>query len=265
MQLQIVSDLHLEFAPIEIKNAGGTDILVLSGDICVADYLTRKTPSPYCAMGDRFRAFFDQVSLEFPKVYYVLGNHEHYKGSFEDTAIIIRRELPDNVTLLDNEFEDYGGFRFIGGTLWTDFNKNDPIATMTVENGLNDYQVIKRKYRKLRGIDTYNEHKKLLEFIDANVVPNTIVLGHHGPSYKSVTPEYANKSNFYLNSGYVSTLEPFIMDHSDIKLWTHGHVHSSHDYMIEGTRILANPRGYQKAIDLPPENRNFDPNKVFII
>lgn len=265
MQLQIVSDLHLEFSSIEINNVGGTDVLVLSGDICVADYLTRKSPSPYSVIGDRFREFFDQVSFQFPRVYYILGNHEHYRGSFEDTTIIIRRELPDNVILLNNEFDDYQGYRFIGGTLWTDFNKNDPIATLTVENGLNDYHLIKKRYRKLRGIDTYREHKKFLEFIHENVISNTVVLGHHAPSWKSVSPQYANRSNFYLNSGYVSALEPFIMDHPDIKLWTHGHVHSSHDYMIEDTRIIANPRGYQKTIDLPPENRDFDPNKVFII
>jgi hypothetical protein len=27
-------------------------------------------------------------------------------------------------------------------------------------------------------------------------------------------------------------------------LWTHGHTHEKFDYMIGGTRVVANPRGY---------------------
>ena len=262
MQLQIVSDLHLEFSPIEIKNAGGTDVLVLSGDICVANYLIRKEPSPYKRVGDVFRNFFEQVAFQFPKVYYILGNHEHYQGDFNLTASIIRSNIPSNVTLLNNEFEDYRGFRFIGGTLWTNFNNGDPIATMTVENGLNDYRLITKNKYKLRGHDTYKEHTKFLNFISDNVISNTIVLGHHAPSFKSVSPQYVD--NFYLNTGYVSNLESFIKEHSNILLWTHGHVHSSHDYKIGNTRIFANPRGYQTTQALP-ENRNFNSNKVIIL
>lgn len=264
MKLQIVSDLHLEFCPITIKNAG-SDVLVLSGDICVADYFKRSEASPYFAKAEAFRAFFKQVSEEFDLVLYVLGNHEHYSGDFERTAVLVQQELPSNVVLLNNAHMDWKGFRFIGGTLWTDFNKNDPIATMSVEQALNDYHVIKRINRKLRGYDTYREHKKFLEYVDAHIVPNTIVLGHHGPSWKSVSPEYSGKSHFYLNAGYVSDLGDFILNRPDIKLWTHGHVHSSHDYMIGDTRIFANPRGYQRNPDLPAENRNFDPNLIVTI
>ncbi len=262
MKLQIVSDLHLEFSPFWIENAGA-DALVLSGDICLVDYLYRSADSPYAEKAHMFRAFFEHVSKEFELVFYVLGNHEHYRGDFDTTANKLRCFLPENVILLDHEHFDWQGFRFIGGTLWTNFNNGDPIAKMTVENGLNDYHLIKRVHRKLRAYDTERAHVEFKNYIDENLTDNTIVLGHHAPSFNSITEEY--RASFYMNTGYASSLEEFILDRPQIKLWTHGHVHSSHDYMIGNTRIAANPRGYHKAPETKPENPNFDPAKVFEI
>jgi hypothetical protein len=47
-----------------------------------------------------------------------------------------------------------------------------------------------------------------------------------------------------MNGGYSSDLSAFILDHPQIKLWTHGHTHEDFDYMIGSTRIVCNPRGY---------------------
>jgi hypothetical protein len=47
-----------------------------------------------------------------------------------------------------------------------------------------------------------------------------------------------------MNGGYCSNLEEFILDHPQIRLWTHGHMHDPSDYMIGETRVVCNPRGY---------------------
>jgi hypothetical protein len=47
-----------------------------------------------------------------------------------------------------------------------------------------------------------------------------------------------------MNGAYSSDLNDFILDHPQIKLWTHGHTHEPFDYMIGSTRIVCNPRGY---------------------
>jgi hypothetical protein len=47
-----------------------------------------------------------------------------------------------------------------------------------------------------------------------------------------------------MNGGYRSELSEFILDHPQIKLWTHGHMHDPFDYMIGTTRVVCNPRGY---------------------
>ena len=47
-----------------------------------------------------------------------------------------------------------------------------------------------------------------------------------------------------MNGAYSSELSEFILDHPEIKLWTHGHTHEDFDYMIGSTRVVCNPRGY---------------------
>jgi hypothetical protein len=63
-----------------------------------------------------------------------------------------------------------------------------------------------------------------------------------------------------MNGGYSSDLSEFILDHPQIKMWTHGHTHDTFDYMIGSTRVVCNPRGYIKYEQRADE---FDPNIIF--
>jgi hypothetical protein len=47
-----------------------------------------------------------------------------------------------------------------------------------------------------------------------------------------------------MNGAYSSSLDEYILEHPQIKLWTHGHTHEDFDYMLGSTRIVCNPRGY---------------------
>lgn len=271
MKIQLVSDLHMEFAPITIKNAGA-DVLVLSGDITVADYFKRSETSPKWALADYWRYWFEDVCAEFDKVIYVMGNHEHYNGRFDDTRQTLSDALDHipNLYILDNQTLDVGDVRFVGTTLWTDFNRDSMGAKLTVQSQLNDYHSIKRvrngNYMKLRPNDTLFYHYDAIKLIDrvAQEHDKVIVVGHHAPSFKSVAPKY--KDAGLLNYGYYSDLERFMFDRPSIKLWTHGHIHSSSDYYIGDTHIVANPRGYaHKNKPDTPENPDFNPNLILEI
>jgi hypothetical protein len=63
-----------------------------------------------------------------------------------------------------------------------------------------------------------------------------------------------------MNGGYHSRLSDFILDHPNIKVWCHGHMHNFTDYMVGDTRVLANPRGY-KGYEAIAET--FDPSFNF--
>ena len=258
MKIQLVSDLHLEFGDIEIKN-NGADVLILSGDICVANELVGNWES---VKRTRFDNFFECVSKEFKNVVYVLGNHEHYHGDFATSIKTIREAFKhlSNVHILDIGSVDIDGVLFVGGTLWTDFNRGDPVVKWDAQRMMNDYRTVCNGGREISFLpdDAIMYHEKMLRVIDdiCNLDQRPIVVvGHHTPSYQSIMGRYVGDK---LNGAYASDLTDFIETHPQIKLWTHGHIHNSADYMIGSTRILCNPRGYYGY----EENENFKPEMV---
>ena len=92
MKIALASDVHLEFGPITLDNTEGADVLVLAGDICVAnDFVSARGYNRDQAQ--EYRKFFDHVCQEFPQVVYIMGNHEHYHGDVAHSYRILREHL----------------------------------------------------------------------------------------------------------------------------------------------------------------------------
>ena len=288
MKIQVVSDLHLEFGPISINNAGETDVLILSGDICVAKDLANHDAVNLRGEHDksnRYHAFFQECCERFPRVIYIMGNHEHYHGDYNATAGIIRAKLNylPNLYFLDKQWVVIDDVMFLAGTLWTDMNKEDPITLSQIGRLMNDYHIVKDSSRMVSyrtypdGDDgavvfkkrpsqfapttSVEDHKAMLQFIKemlGTIGPNkkVVIVGHHAPSKASIKPRY--HGDHIVNGAYSSDLSELMLDNPCIKLWTHGHTHDSFDYMIGSTRVFCNPRGYYNY----EENPAFDPNIV---
>jgi hypothetical protein len=103
-----------------------------------------------------------------------------------------------------------------------------------------------RGYRRLSPADTVERHTRTLRYIETVLKQNldtpTVVVGHHSPSTLSVHPRYSEDR--LMNGAYHSDLSELILDHPQIRLWTHGHTHEDFDYHIGPTRVVCNPRGY---------------------
>ena len=240
MKIALASDIHLEFGEISLENDKNADVLILSGDICVASKFR-----------DKDRKFFRQCSERFPKVIYIMGNHEHYNGNFVLSENLLREELEDfeNIHLLEKQSIDIGDYTFVGATIWTDMNKNDPNTLWHVNRVMNDFRIIAHPdgfYERLTPEIVQEVHIDTMEYIqsvvDANPNGKFVVVGHHAPSKQSIKPRY--KGDHLTNGAYSSDLSEFILDRPQIKVWTHGHTHEVFDYMIGTTRVLCNPRGY---------------------
>ena len=264
MKIKIVSDLHLEFTDIVIPNDEGADVLVLSGDIMIAEELYDiPAPDPYAPGGmkdymskiqrvGRFREFLKRCSEAFPHVVYVAGNHEFYHGKWMRTLDVMHEECNkfSNVYFLECESKKINDVTFIGGTFWTDMNKGDPLTLHAVRDMMNDFRIIRKEfegYTSLKPVDTVVRHKRMLKYIDETVSADPegkfVVCGHHAPSKQSTHEQYKNDT--LMNGAYSSDCSEFILDHPQIKLWTHGHTHHPFDYVIGDTRIVCNPRGYE--------------------
>jgi hypothetical protein len=220
----------------------------------------------------RYHTFFQNCGKEFPHVLYVAGNHEHYHGDFKDTISDLKSRLAyiDNLHILDREIFELNDTVFVGGTLWTDMNKEDPLTLHAIRTMMNDFRCVdnsnrvvnyktyddvenpdKPTFRTRPAIfcpeDAVEDHKKMLGYIKhiyTEMPPwkQMVVVGHHTPSHQSCHPRYAKDD--LMNGGYHSDLSEFILDRPGIKLWTHGHTHELFDYMIGSARVVCNPRGY---------------------
>ena len=265
MKIALCSDLHLEFEDVDLKNTGGAEVLILSGDIMVAEDLHNHPEMDYGMYSNvniadlgrrqqtalRFRDFLARCSKEFPHVVYVAGNHEFYHGRWKASLDHLRTECDKypNVYFLECDVKVINEVSFIGATLWTDCNRNDRLTILTLNGMMNDYRVIRNdehNYSRLHPDSTIQRHHQTMSYLK-QVLPDmkdkkVVFVGHHGPSAKSTHPKYQYET--HMNGGYRSDLDEFIMDHPQIVLWTHGHMHDPFDYMIGTTRVVCNPRGY---------------------
>jgi Icc-related predicted phosphoesterase len=283
MKIKLVSDLHLEFSDINITNDDNCDVLILGGDIMIAqdlhDHPEPNNTADQAAIANgtglgrrqeraqRFRDFFKRCSFQFPHVIYIMGNHEFYHGKFFDGIEYMREEVAKypNIYMLENDTKVIDDVVFVGGTLWTDMNKGDPLTMHAIEGMMNDFRIIKndkRNYASMSARDVVSRHARTLAYFKLVLAENKdkkcVVVGHHSPSFQSVHEMYAHET--LMNGGYHSDLSEFIMDHPQIKLWTHGHTHYPFDYVIGETRIVCNPRGYEN--DGYSEDTGWNPNIV---
>lgn len=234
MKIAFMSDIHLEICdkPLLKKYIGSGDVLVLAGDI---------TSYP------NFIKDFKWInSLEFGHVVYVAGNHEFYNGDIVETKVEIKNIVSgyDKIHYLDDEFICIDGVNFIGSTLWTDFDGDDPVAKLACQRGMNDYYYIHKYSNTITPQDILKEHKIGLTFLENSLIgidpEKTVVITHHTPSYKSC-PEFFKGDA--LNGGYHNNLDDLIMA-TQPKYWIHGHTHSHWNYNIGNTNILCNALGY---------------------
>ena len=188
-----------------------------------------------------------------------------------------------NIHLLEKETWEHNGVTFVGGTLWTDMNKNDSLTLWHTGQRMNDFRLINNSNRKihhknviyaknpengnlLRDVngelvidrvdhydkparwspeDSVEDHKKMLDYI--RITTEDKVKQYVVVTHHAPTPisiaEWF-KHDTLMNGAFASDLSEFIMDRPQIKLWTHGHMHNPSDYMMGDTRVVCNPRGY---------------------
>lgn len=289
MKIALCSDLHLEFGTISLENTENADVLILSGDICVVNDLMDHDPYGIVPhkRSDMYHTFFQECSARFPHVIYIAGNHEHYHGDYTKTIPRMKEKLGylKNLHILDKEVIQLQDVTFVGGTLWTNMNKEDPVTIHGIKGYMNDYKIIddtsevvnyrvyhdkmksvgmtdeewvalppeervyvefKTRPAKFSPQKSVEDHKKMMAFLESTIATNPfnkfVVVGHHAPSKLSTKPQY--ERDVIVNGAYSSDLSEFMLDHPQIKLWTHGHTHDVYDYVIGSCRVVCNPRGY---------------------
>ncbi len=235
MRLQILSDLHLEHAPFTPSDAGA-DVVVVAGDV-----------APGTAGIEWLRTAFGSKPVLF-----VAGNHEFYGHTLPGLIDELRAAAEgSNVHVLEDDEIVIDGVRFLGCSLWSDFDyagREQRARSMRIsERIVNDFKLIRSSRldgAPLRAADTREIHLRSRAWLRdrlAQPYPGaTVVITHHAPIVREPP---ANPVLAALGGAFGSDLTE-LMGADRVSLWVFGHIHRSVDVEVEGTRVLSNQRGY---------------------
>jgi UDP-2,3-diacylglucosamine pyrophosphatase LpxH len=255
IEFDLISDLHLQsFSTYLFPNLKpSSEILAVLGDVCEIDQIQHLTP------------FFRYISKNWKHVFYVPGNHEFYCGYLEDTVSLLKSELQDfkNIKVLDNDSVLIDNTVFVGSTLWSHMDNDNPVSKLICKRTISDYRYIRKSLENKKLItpnDTVELFNKNLKFIQDMVYgkghDSFVVLTHHAPSYSCIDDKYIGEKS---NGAFVSNLDNFIFDNPQIKVWAYGHCHTPKDFNIHKCRIVSNPKGYSGE---NMKDNNYTPLKV---
>ena len=240
MKIKLLSDLHLEFKnPIR---PGEGDVLCLAGDITTAD--------------DIHTDWFREAADSYNKVFYILGNHEHYYGDIRTSFDKIREAIDPRIVMLEDNSQVYEGVHFVGSTLWTNYNNGDADVMDEASRVMSDYSLVRDGAGALTPSSIYNRNDNTRRWLNT-ALPTlrgpVVVMTHHAPCYDSVTfPGYGSQ----MSHCYASDMKHEMFSNPNIAYWFHGHAHRNNDYVINQTRVMSNACGYYND----GMNKDFNPN-----
>jgi predicted phosphodiesterase len=259
MNIQLLSDLHLEAHPHwRATPAPGADVLVLAGDI--GSYQPGSLlEGPYFGL----EQFSPGKGWPTP-VIFVPGNHEYDSFDFDAAHLRLRSVCEElGIVWLEREvwvspWVDAHGkpVRFIGTTLWTDF---DALADASAPVA----QVLKMRDKAFRAANYYLRkagttrtkepflaasiraqgltcQQWLSEQLQTPFDGSTVVVTHFAPSLLSADPRYGLTPG---TAGFCNALDELL---PRATLWLHGHLHAPSDYSAQGCRVVTNPLGYSR-------------------
>ena len=267
MNIQLLSDLHLETHPDFVAEpVPGADVLVLAGDI--GSY---QAGSALQAQGDAhfgLERFSPRHGWPTP-VLFVPGNHEYDGMDFDEAHARLRSTCEAlDITWLEREVVTLAGVRFVGSTLWTDFDALGPLAGQAMPETPAQHALpggytaqLKARDKAFRAANYYlrktgtvrhgqawlaeqiREHALVCQqwLQQALAEPHTgttVAVTHFAPSLRSADPRYGETPG---TAGFCNALDALL---PQAQLWLHGHLHCPVDYVHNGCRVVANPLGY---------------------
>lgn len=248
MRLHVLSDLHLEFDWEPPAAIDGAEVIVLAGDISTG------------TLGVEWARDWARGR----PVIYLAGNHEYYGHAFPEAIAALRDAARDtSVHVLENDELVLDGVRFLGATMWSDFDFDGAdrrqISMRVCGRVVRDYQEIEYgpERRPLTPADTRAAHLVSREWLSERLAEpfdgTTVVVTHHQPLITGQPPNAALRA---IAGAFVSDLSPLIGADREA-LWIFGHTHRFADLVHDGTRVLSNQRGY-------PHERvaGFDPGMI---
>lgn len=251
MRAWVMSDLHIDTAPYELPpTPADVDCIIIAGDVADGHHRSARWLREHA------------VPRGLPVVF-VAGNHDFYGHDIDDDQGELYRHAGVELLHAERPTIEIAGVRIVGITLWTDYAiaGDASAARAWARREMPDFLNIDIGQRRLspRHLDHFHTlHRELIELdLAASFDGSTIVVTHHAPHPKSLrNPLFVEDSDASFASDLSAVIERY-----EPAVWIHGHVHESHDYYVNATRVVCNPRGYLNVLS-PAGNAGFAPLKV---
>ena len=168
MKLHILSDLHNEisyYTPDDASNKA--DVIVLPGDIGKHDQ----------------GIYWAREMWKNHEIVYVSGNHEFY-GSRRKNVLAMQRiaAKKTGVHYLENDEIVIAGVRFLGCTLWTDFElfgeSTKSWSMRDAQQGLNDFRVIFEGDAHFSPMDSTVLHEESVAWLEQKLKKESLFPAH---------------------------------------------------------------------------------------
>ncbi len=226
----LVSDLHIDFNHPPITHL--EEMVIVAGDI---------------ANGLAGLKFLKKLKQKGHRIFAVTGNHEHYANATQKRTLAETEEafyiglnqrqvepLTETIVLIGTN----GWYCVEDELKWKNY-MNDARHTASTAEIINRQAQLEAQF-------VYTELNKLLPGERA------IIVTHTAPCLETLDERYKGSSyNCYYWNPYMRPILNQMT--SKILLWHHGHTHSACDKIVDGVRIITNPRGY------PGENPYWQP------
>ncbi len=284
MNIQLLSDLHLEAnSRFQAQPAPSADVLVLAGDI--GSYQRRRDgsamPEPDWGLR-RFSPLPQHAGWPTP-VMFVPGNHEYDALDLDTAHADLRATCARlGIVWLEREVHLLNQVRFVGTTLWSDFDalgdhrpakttgiwSDAEAATHRTEQREKAFRAANFYLHKMagtRGGQLFDAQamrglgltcqRWLREALAQPFAGATVVVTHFAPTLHSADPRYGLSPG---TAGFCNALED-LLPRAD--LWLHGHLHCPTDVQVGRCRIVANPLGYARK----GEQATFQPTRLVVL
>lgn len=273
--IHLLSDVHLESGPYQLPEQLNCDIVVAAGDIGPVEqsvpFLASLGKPVVYVMGNHeyWGESLDAVVAKAKVLaagtqVHVLERESVVLGGIRFLGATLWTDFGANEALAmeaHRRMRDYGQISLEG---WNPSNAE----RRAVERAAHALGFANRKYpwkqpEKFHPAVAYVRHQQTVRWLERELSKNagkypTVVVSHHAPSYECLRasgvhedllkPEnwdrrYRDDKLVYVGA-YASDLRSLLGRHRDeIALWCHGHIHKAQDLLVEGVRVLSNPRG----------------------
>jgi len=233
MKFSLISDMHVDFPQDRTPYDLLEEIVVVAGDT---------------SNGLEGLKFLQKLKNKGFTVIATDGNHEHYANYSQsrdclETSARFREDHKAEGVVEGVPFVARNGWYCVTDEdVWKGYMNDSNRCVLTAQHvnelAYRDYKYIKEsllnwKRYQLKGV----------------------VVTHTAPCTETLNPEY--EGHFSNDWYYNLHMRQLLKDYSDnILVWCHGHTHKGADKVVEGVRVVCNPRGY------PGENPEWKPITV---